>query len=60
MKPGKLNILITGSNGLLGQAVSKMFLRETDHNLLVTSAEEYRTSMTNANTGLSTSQAKMM
>lgn len=41
MKPGKLNILITGSNGLLGQAVSKMFLRETDHNLLVTSAEEY-------------------
>lgn len=34
-----MNILIAGSNGLLGQSVSKMFLRETDHNILLTSAE---------------------
>jgi dTDP-4-dehydrorhamnose reductase len=35
-----MRILITGSNGLLGQAVSKMFLRETDHEIFVTSAED--------------------
>jgi dTDP-4-dehydrorhamnose reductase len=35
-----MNILVTGSNGLLGQAVSKMFLRETDHETMLTSAED--------------------
>lgn len=35
-----MNILVTGSNGLLGQAVSKMFIRETDHDIMLTSAED--------------------
>lgn len=35
-----MRILITGSNGLLGQAVSKMFMRETDEEMLLTSAED--------------------
>lgn len=35
-----MNILVTGSNGLLGQAVSKVFIRETDHDIMLTSAED--------------------
>lgn len=35
-----MRILITGANGLLGQAVSKMFFHETEHEILLTSVEE--------------------
>ena len=35
-----MKILVTGSNGLLGQSVSKMLLRETDHEVMLTSAED--------------------
>lgn len=35
-----MRILITGANGLLGQAVSKMFFHETEHEVLLTSVEE--------------------
>ncbi len=35
-----MKILITGSNGLLGQAITSIFTRETDHELIQTSAEE--------------------
>lgn len=35
-----IKILVAGSNGLLGQSVSKMFLRETDHEVMLTSAED--------------------
>lgn len=38
MKKGK--ILITGSNGLLGQAVAAIFTRESDFDLVLTSVEE--------------------
>ncbi len=35
-----MKILVTGSNGLLGQAVTSIFTRETDHDLILTSAED--------------------
>lgn len=35
-----MKILLTGSNGLLGQAVSSVFSRETDHEIIQTSFEE--------------------
>jgi len=35
-----MKILVTGTNGLLGQAVTKLFKRETDFDLLVTSIEQ--------------------
>jgi dTDP-4-dehydrorhamnose reductase len=38
MKKGK--VLITGSNGLLGQAVTAIFTRESDFELILTSVEE--------------------
>jgi dTDP-4-dehydrorhamnose reductase len=38
MKKGK--ILVTGSNGLLGQAVTAIFTRESDFELILTSVEE--------------------
>ncbi len=38
MKKGK--ILITGSNGLLGQAVTAIFTRESDFELILTSVED--------------------
>lgn len=38
MKKGK--VLITGSNGLLGQAVTAIFTRESDLELILTSVEE--------------------
>ncbi|HEY5125367.1 MAG TPA: dTDP-4-dehydrorhamnose reductase [Ignavibacteria bacterium] len=34
-----MKILITGANGLLGQAVTILFRRETDHEIIVTSVE---------------------
>jgi len=34
-----MKILITGANGLLGQAITKLFKRETDLDLLITSVE---------------------
>lgn len=36
----KETILVTGANGLLGQAVSKIFRRESDLNLILTSVED--------------------
>jgi dTDP-4-dehydrorhamnose reductase len=38
MKKGK--VLITGSNGLLGQAVTAIFTRESDFDLILTSVED--------------------
>ncbi len=35
-----MKILITGSNGLLGQAISSVFSRESDYEIVQTSAEE--------------------
>lgn len=35
-----MKIFITGANGLLGQAVTSIFTRETDHTLILTSVEE--------------------
>ena len=35
-----MKILITGANGLLGQAVTSIFTRETDYELIQTSSEE--------------------
>ncbi|MFZ1321804.1 MAG: SDR family oxidoreductase [Ignavibacteria bacterium] len=35
-----MKIFITGSNGLLGQAVTTVFTRETDHELILSSVEE--------------------
>jgi dTDP-4-dehydrorhamnose reductase len=35
-----MKILITGANGLLGQAVVNLFKRETDYNLIISSFEE--------------------
>ena len=35
----KGKILLTGSNGLLGQAVTTIFTRETDFQLMLTSVE---------------------
>ena len=38
MKKGK--VLVTGSNGLLGQAVTAIFTRESDFDLILTSVED--------------------
>ncbi|MEZ4688708.1 MAG: SDR family oxidoreductase [Ignavibacteria bacterium] len=35
-----MKILITGSNGLLGQAVASVILRESDHEVILSSVEE--------------------
>jgi len=35
-----MNILVTGSNGLLGQAITNLFARETDSSVFLTSAED--------------------
>lgn len=35
-----MKILITGSNGLLGQAVASVILRESDHEIILSSVEE--------------------
>jgi dTDP-4-dehydrorhamnose reductase len=35
-----MNILITGANGLLGQAVTKLFLRETEYEIFISSVED--------------------
>jgi dTDP-4-dehydrorhamnose reductase len=35
-----MKILITGANGLLGQAITSIFSRETDYELILTSVEE--------------------
>lgn len=35
-----MRILITGSNGLLGQAVTSIILRESDHEIILSSVEE--------------------
>lgn len=35
-----MKIFLTGSNGLLGQAITSVFTRETDHELIQTSSEE--------------------
>lgn len=35
-----MKILVTGSNGLLGQAITAIFRRESDHELFLTSFEE--------------------
>ncbi len=34
------NILVTGSNGLLGQNLTKILLRESEYNIVITSIEE--------------------
>ncbi|MBS1519303.1 MAG: SDR family oxidoreductase [Bacteroidetes bacterium] len=35
-----MKVFITGANGLLGQAVTSIFTRETDHELILTSVED--------------------
>ena len=35
-----MKVLLTGSNGLLGQAITSIFSRESDIELIQTSAEE--------------------